>query len=131
MPRGGGHHVDRARFGIERETFPGLTGGSAESELAGGSERKTEYSVEVGLVAVPADADPDVILRAENLLNPRFWAAERLDPSNDDLVQSSRDRLGALQLPRRGVVSETERSDPPLALELAELTGLERKVADP
>jgi hypothetical protein len=83
MSRGAGHHVERARFGIEREAIPVLAGGSAEPKLAGGSERKTEYPVEVGLVAVPADADADAILRAKNLLNQDTRAAERFDLFDD------------------------------------------------
>ncbi len=63
------HHVKRARFRIEREALPGLAGGIAEPEFAGGTERKTKYPVEMGLVTVPANADAQIVLGAKNLPN--------------------------------------------------------------
>ena len=84
----------------------------------------------MGLVPVPADADPDIVFSAKNLPNPSCGATERFD-LRDDLVQPGRDRFGPLQLPQGVVVSEPKRSDPPLPLELPELKGLERKVPDP
>jgi hypothetical protein len=130
IPRGAGHHVERARIGIQREPVPRLAGKFAEPQFTGGYKRKAENPVKMRLVAVPANADTDVILRAKNLLNPGIGAAERFD-LRDDLVQPGRDRLGPLQLPQGVIVSETERSDSPPALELSELKGLKRKVADP
>ena len=70
LSRGSGHHVERPRFGIEREAIPRLAGQSAEPEFAGESQRKAEHLVEMGLVAVPADADPNVVFGEEDLLDP-------------------------------------------------------------
>src|ERR1700712_2661170 len=53
-----GHHVKGAGLRFEREPLPRVVGGSAESELACGSEGKAEYPAEMWLVAVPTDNDP-------------------------------------------------------------------------
>ena len=117
LPRGTRHHVERAGFGIEREALPRLAGGFAESELAGGSQRETEYLVEMWLVAVPADADPDVVFGTKNLPDSGFKAAECLD-FRDSLCQPVGNRFGPPQLTQGVVVAEAERGDPPIAFEL-------------
>ena len=78
------------------------------------------------LVTMPADADPNVVFGAKNLLDPSCGAAECFDLP-DNLRQPRRDRFGPLQLPQRVVVSETERSNSPLPFELSKLKGTERQ----
>src|SRR5882757_6230847 len=79
------------------------------------------------LVAMPTDADPDVVFGTKNLLDSGFKAAVDL---RDSLCQPVGNRFGPPQLTRGVVVAETERGDSPIAFELAKLKGLERKGAD-
>ena len=83
----------------------------------------------MGLVAVPADADADVVFGAKNLPNSCRGSAERFD-FLDSLCQPVWHRFGPLQQTQVIVIAEAERSDPPLTFELAELKGLEREGPD-
>jgi hypothetical protein len=127
--RRAGHHVERPGFGIDREAIPGLSGASAESKLASGFERQTEYLVEVRLVAVPADANSHAVFGTENLLNAGFPASVSLHVCND-FRQPAGDRFSALQLAQVVVVAEAEHGHPPFPFKLAELKGLKREAAD-
>ena len=82
--------------------------------------------IEMRLVAVPADADADVVFGAKDLPDPGC-RGRRMSRPSDDFRQPGRDRIGPLQLAQVIVVSEAERRDPPLAFKLAELKGLKRK----
>jgi hypothetical protein len=77
------------------------------------------------LVAVPADTDPYVVFCAKHLLDTGSRTAECFDCRNN-VRQPSWDWFGFQQLPQIVIVSKTERSDAPLALELAKLKGLKR-----
>jgi len=83
----------------------------------------------MGLVAVPADPDTDVVFGTENLLDSGSMTYEGLDACND-FRQPGGSRLGALQLALVIVVAEAERSYPPLAFKLAELKRLKRNGPD-
>jgi len=115
--RRAGHHVERPGFGIDREAIPGLSGPSAESKLASGSERQTEYLVELRLVAVPADANSHAIFGTENLLNAGCPASVSLHVCND-FRQPAGDRFSALQLAQVVVVAEAEHGHPPFPFKL-------------
>ena len=106
-------------------TLPGVAGRPAKAEPAGRAQRQAEDSIVMGLVAVPADADADVVFGAKNLPNSCRGAAERFD-FLDRLCQPVWHRFGPLQQTQVIVVAEAERGDPPLTFELAELKGLER-----
>jgi hypothetical protein len=82
-------------LGIDRKTIPRPASGSTEPKLAGGSQRKTEYSVEVRFVAMPANADSDVVFSAKDLSDPGSGATEHFD-FRDDLIQPGWDRFGPL-----------------------------------
>src|SRR5581483_11634285 len=56
------HQVERARLGIEREALPLVSLAAAKAEAAGAAQRNAEHLVEMRLVAMPADADADVIV---------------------------------------------------------------------
>ena len=58
-----GHHVERTRFGFEREPLPGTSGLASKAKLAGRRKRQSKDLVEVRLVAVPADPGSLFILR--------------------------------------------------------------------
>src|SRR4051794_21362054 len=67
LPRCAGHHVERTRLRIQRETLPLVVDGTSKPELAGCLQREPEDLVEVRLVAMPADAHADVVFGTENL----------------------------------------------------------------
>ena len=75
--------------------MPFFAGRFAETEFAGGPQRETEDTIEMRLVAMPSDADADIVFRAKDLANPGAGAAEGLDLS-DDVRQPGRDRIGLL-----------------------------------
>src|SRR5262245_57471803 len=82
MAGGAGHHVERAWLRVERETFSLVAGLTGEAELAGEARGEPEYLIEVLLVAVPADAGADIILRAERMLDAaRRQGDEAFNPS--------------------------------------------------
>jgi hypothetical protein len=91
MPRSAGDHVERARTDIERKALPFFASRFAETEFAGGPQRETEYTIEMRLVAMPSNADADIVFRAKDLANPGTSAAEGLDLSNDARQQPRRD----------------------------------------
>jgi hypothetical protein len=72
---------------------------------------------------MPADAAPDVVFGAKDLSDSGSGATKHFD-FRGDLIQPGWDRFGPLQLPQGVVIAKTERSDPPLPLELPELEGL-------
>src|SRR4051794_41622750 len=98
MAGGARHHVERAWLGIECKALPLFALGTAEAELAGRAQGQAEHLVEMRLVAMPADADACVVLRAKDLPDLGRRTAERLDLF-DDRTQPLRDRLGLLQAP--------------------------------
>src|ERR1700710_2424615 len=55
-------HVERTRLRIPCETLPFVARRAAKPKLAGSPQRQSEDPVEVRLVAVPSDADTDVVL---------------------------------------------------------------------
>ena len=61
------HHVERTRLRIYCETLPFVAGRAAKSKLAVSPQGQPEDPVEVRLVAVPSDADTDIVLRAQDL----------------------------------------------------------------
>src|ERR1700738_5016212 len=61
------HHVERTRRRIQGETLPFVAGCAAKPKLAGSPQGQPEDLVEVRLVAVPSDADTDIVLRAQDL----------------------------------------------------------------
>ena len=79
---------------------------------------------------MPADADPNTVFSAKDLLDMSIGAIECFD-LRDDSVQPSWYRLGSPQLAGRIVIAESERSHPSLSLELPELKRLKRKILNP
>src|SRR5215475_8244521 len=67
MPRLALHPIERARSGIQRKTLPSIGLAAAKAELARACQRQPEHLVEMWFVAVPADADADIIVGAEHL----------------------------------------------------------------
>src|SRR3954452_24986405 len=61
VARGAGHHVERARRGIEGEAMPLLAQTPAKPEFARRAQRQPEYLAEMRLVVMPADTDADII----------------------------------------------------------------------
>ena len=80
------------------------------------------------LVAVPADANPNVVFGTENPLDPGRMASECFDGPNN-LRQRGR-KVWPAPMWQVIVVAESERSNAPLAFEFAELEGLKREGAD-
>src|SRR5258706_2857343 len=78
------------------------------------------------LVAMPADADPDIVFGAKHLPDPGRWPAKRLDLLADR-IQPIRDRFGLLQSPQRVIIPDPERRPPPLAFILPKLKRLQRQ----
>src|SRR5579871_1499929 len=92
------HQIQRARFGVESEALPFVAKTAAEAEPAGAAERQSEHLVEMRLVAMPADADADVVIGAKDLPHAsRRQPAESLDLLRDG-PEPVRDRLARLQL---------------------------------
>src|SRR6516162_2051773 len=115
------NQVKRARFGIEREALPSAAPAAAKAESAGAAERQAEDLVEMRLVAMPADADADIVVRAEHLPHACLrQIAEAFDRPRDRL-EPVRDRVALFKLLQRVVVAEAERLDPPVAFEHTEL----------
>src|SRR5690242_18268156 len=82
------------------------------------------------LVAMPADADADVVIGAKDLPHAsRRQLAKSLDVLRDG-PEPVRDRLARLQFLQGVVVAEAERFDAAMALEGAELERLQRQGRD-
>lgn len=92
------HHVQGSCLRLERETLPFGLGRSSKPKFAGGPQRESEYPVEVGLVAMPADADANVVFGTKDLLDPGVMATatERFN-SCDDRAQPVGNGLCFLQ----------------------------------
>ena len=110
MTRFAAHRIERARFGSQRKTLPFVTSRTAaKSKLAGSPQREPEDLVEMRLVAVPADADPDIVFGAKDLVHTsRRQTAKCLDGAGDR-CQPARNGIGFLNSAlERVVVAETE-----------------------
>ena len=79
--------------------MPVFAGRSAETQFAGGPQRKAEYLIEMRLVAVPADADADVVFGAEDLLDPGRRPAKCFDLSRS--TSDSQEGIGSASCNRR------------------------------
>src|SRR5207248_4648966 len=116
---------------MERVAHPLLARTAAKAELAGRAEREAKDLVVVRLVAMPPDADTDVVFRAEHLADARRrQVAETFDRSRD-LCQPIRYRLRLQDPLHRIIVAEAERDHPPIAFESAELKRLQRQFRNP
>src|SRR4029077_3212181 len=72
VPRLALHPIQGARRGIERKTLPSIALAAAKAESAGARQRQPEHLVEMRLVAMPADADTDIVVGAEHLADAAF-----------------------------------------------------------
>src|SRR5216684_1149718 len=117
LPGFAAHHVARTGFGGQREALPLVAHGATKPELAGSPQREPEDFVEMRLVAVPPDANADIVFGAKDL--PDACLRQFAEPFNggDDRCQPARDRLGFLKLSQRIIIAETERRDPSFAFE--------------
>ena len=124
LPGFAAHHVERARFGGERETLPFVAVGAAKPKLAGSPQRQPEDLVEVRLVAVPSNAHADIVLGTQNLPDGSGRQIAEIFNRTDDRYQLCGDWLGLLKSLRGVIVAEAERSNPPFSFVGAELEWL-------
>src|SRR3984893_5784387 len=105
LPGLAAHHVERTGFGGQREALPLVAHGATKPEFAGSPQREPEDFVEMRLVAVPPDADADLVFGAKDLADA--FLRQLTEPFNggDDRCQAARDRLGLPKLFSRVIIA--------------------------
>jgi len=98
---------------------------AAKAEAAGAAERYPEHLVEMRPVAMPADADADVILGAQHLPHAAVRKFAKSLHGAGGSLEPFRDRLARLKFLQRVVVAEAERFHAPVAFERTELERLQ------